>query len=72
VFEPFSESSDYFRSDKQVLINLRVRDMDALVTQLGDAGIELANDLVEEGVGRFVRIHDPEGNPIELWEPPAA
>jgi predicted enzyme related to lactoylglutathione lyase len=25
------------------------------------------------GVGRFARIHDPEGNPIELWEPaPAA
>ena len=24
-----------------------------------------------EGVGRFARVHDPEGNPIELWEPPA-
>jgi|GEM_PF-4827332 len=21
------------------------------------------------GVGRFARIHDPEGNQIELWEP---
>ena len=72
VFEPFSEGSDYFPSDKRLLINLRVRDMDGLVAQLAAAGVELANDLVEEGVGRFVRIHDPEGNPIELWEPPAA
>ena len=23
------------------------------------------------GVGRFARIHDPEGNPIELWQPDA-
>jgi predicted enzyme related to lactoylglutathione lyase len=25
-----------------------------------------------DGVGRFARVHDPEGNAIELWEPPAA
>ena len=26
----------------------------------------------DPSVGRFARIHDPEGNPIELWEPPAS
>jgi predicted enzyme related to lactoylglutathione lyase len=24
----------------------------------------------DPAVGRFARVHDPEGNPIELWEPP--
>jgi catechol 2,3-dioxygenase-like lactoylglutathione lyase family enzyme len=70
VFAPFAADSDYFPPDKAVLINLRVRDMEGLVGQLRAAAIEPAKDETMPGVGRFVRIHDPEGNPIELWEPP--
>ena len=75
VFEPFKQDSDYFPAEKQVMINLRVSDLDALLASLRDAGIEVITkaewDATPE-IGRFARIHDPEGNPIELWEPPAA
>ena len=71
VFEPFKHDSDYFAADKQAMINLRVRDLDGLLEQLRSAGIEVITkaewDMPE--VGRFARIHDPEGNAIELWEP---
>ncbi len=73
VFSPFKRESDYFSADKQWMINLRVDDLDALVAQLGSAGIAVETRPDEwdtPETGRFARIHDPEGNPIELWEPP--
>ena len=53
------------------MINLRVDDLDAMIAQLEAAGIavETRDEWDEPDVGRFARIHDPEGNPIELWEP---
>jgi len=71
VFEPFKESSDYFPADRTAMINLRVRDLKALLERLRGAGIDITQEQTHEGVGSFARIHDPEGNPIELWEPPA-
>jgi predicted enzyme related to lactoylglutathione lyase len=71
VFEPFKADSDYFAADKQTMINLRVSDLDGLLAKLRSDGIEIAREEEMEGVGRFARIHDPEGNPIELWEPVA-
>ena len=74
VFEPFKADTDYFAADKQFMLNLRVRDLDSLCEQLNAAGIDVITkpewDAHPE-VGRFARIHDPEGNAIELWEPPA-
>lgn len=70
VFAPFARDSDYFAADKGWMLNLRVDDLDALLEQLLSAGI--AAETREEWnseIGRFARIHDPEGNPIELWEP---
>jgi predicted enzyme related to lactoylglutathione lyase len=71
VFEPFNADSDYFAADKQAMINLRVSDLDSLVEKLEGAGIDVITkpewDAPE--IGRFARIHDPEGNAIELWEP---
>jgi predicted enzyme related to lactoylglutathione lyase len=71
VFEPFPEASDYFPSEKQAMINLRVRDLEGLLERLRSAGIEMANEQRDTQAGSFARIHDPEQNPIELWEPPA-
>ncbi|WP_118857700.1 VOC family protein [Sphingomonas mesophila] len=74
VFEPFKADSDYFAADKQAMINLRVDDLDSLLADLRAAGIEVITkdewDAMPE-VGRFARIHDPEGNAIELWQPAA-
>ena len=72
VFEPFKSDSTYFAADKQAMINLRVRDLDGLLSKLRAAGIEVEREETMDGVGRFARIHDPERNPIELWEPPAS
>lgn len=71
VFEPFSMTSDYFPAEKQVMINLRVSDMEGLLAGLRAAGIEVTTkeEWDAAGIGRFARVHDPEGNPIELWEP---
>ena len=71
VFEPFKADSDYFPADRTAMINLRVRDLKGLLERLRGAGIEITQEQTHEGVGSFARIHDPEGNPIELWEPPA-
>jgi len=70
VFQPFPASSDYFPADRQTMLNLRVDGLDALIAQLEQAGIEVLRKAEWDGeYGRFARIHDPEGNPIELWEP---
>jgi predicted enzyme related to lactoylglutathione lyase len=72
VFAPFPRSTDYFPADKSWMLNLRVSDLDALLHDLAAAGIAaLTNpDWDTPQTGRFARIHDPEGNPIELWQPP--
>lgn len=71
VFSPFKADSDYFAADKQTMINLRVTDLDRLLAKLRQAGIEVSREEEMDGVGRFARVHDPEGNAIELWEPSA-
>lgn len=70
VFAPFSADTDYFgRDDQAFMLNFRVNDLDAMLAQLREADIDISREEEMEGVGRFARIHDPEGNPIELWEP---
>ena len=71
VFEPFSAETDYFPKDRSAMINLRVRDLDGLLASLRAAGVEIASEDRGTEAGDFARVHDPEGNPIELWEPPA-
>ncbi len=69
VFAPFANDTDYFGADRQFMVNFRVRDLDAMLAQLADAGHEASHHHTMDGVGRFARVHDPEGNPIELWQP---
>ena len=70
VFAPFPNDSDYFgNAEKNWMVNFRVRDLDAMVAQLRAARIDVSVDPENYPNGRFARLHDPEGNPIELWEP---
>jgi predicted enzyme related to lactoylglutathione lyase len=70
VFAPFPDSTRYFgASDKAWMINFRVRDLAAMVAQLRAAGIAVDVDSTLYPNGRFARLNDPEGNPIQLWEP---
>jgi glyoxylase I family protein len=69
AFSPFPEASDYFGDFKRVwMVNFRVRDLDAMTAQLRAAGIAIDIDPQHYPNGRFARLHDPEGNPIELWQ----
>ena len=72
VLAPFPASTDYFPAHKQWMLNLRVSGLDALLDELAAAGVAIRRDPEWDTpeTGRFARIHDPEGNPIELWEPP--
>jgi predicted enzyme related to lactoylglutathione lyase len=71
VFEPFKAETDYFPAEKTAMVNLRVSDLDGLLADLRAADIEVTQEQEMAGLGKFARIHDPEGNPIELWEPEA-
>lgn len=72
VFEPFARDSDYFAADKGHMINLRVTGLDAMLERLRAAGVEIITkpEWDSPELGRFARVHDPEGNAIELWEQP--
>jgi hypothetical protein len=50
-------------------INFRVDDLDAMVTQLRANGVDVEVDTEVYPNGRFAQSTDPEGNPIQLWEP---
>jgi glyoxylase I family protein len=70
VFSPFPETTKYFGDpNKYWMVNFRVRDLDKMVAQLRTAGIEVKVDPQSYPNGRFAHLHDPEGNPIELWQP---
>jgi glyoxylase I family protein len=73
AFAPFKETSGYFGDITKVwMLNFRVRDLDKMAAQLQAAGIEVKIDPEAYPNGRFARLRDPEGNPIELWQPKAA
>lgn len=73
VFSFFPLNTTYFApSEKQVMINLRVEDLDGLLENLIKKGVELTGDPLNEEYGKFALVIDPEGNKIELWEPPSS
>jgi len=70
VFAPFAHDTTYFGDMKnQWMINFRVKNLDAMVKQLRGKGIEVEVDPEEYPNGKFAQLFDPEGNPIQLWEP---
>ncbi len=70
VWAPFPADTTYFGTGgQQLMVNFRVRDLDAMLGQLRAAGVDV-DDLVEEmEFGRFAWATDLEGNRFELWEP---
>jgi len=56
------------------MLNLWIQDLDGLIAKLqaADIAVEIREEWQEPANGRFARIYDPEGTPIELWEPAPA
>jgi len=72
LWSPFAADTNYFAPSTQpYMINFRVDDLDALLTQLRADGVEVDDRVDESEYGRFGWIMDPEGRRIELWQPPA-
>ena len=68
LFSQFKADTDYFApSGKELMINLRVDDLDGLVADLVCKGIEILGRQ-DEDYGRFAWILDPDGVKIELWQ----
>jgi predicted enzyme related to lactoylglutathione lyase len=70
VFAPFPQDTKYFGDGpQQLMVNLRVDDLDALLEQLAAAGVRIDPKRDDYSYGRFAWIWDPEGNRVELWQP---
>ena len=64
--------SDYFApSMSPFMVNYRVEDLRGLLALLREEGCSVLDKVDESEFGRFGWVLDPEGNKIELWEPPA-
>lgn len=67
-----SAQSDYFApSASTFMVNYRVSDLNVLVTRLRGEGVKILDEVEVTSYGNFVHILDPDGNKVELWEPPA-
>lgn len=70
VFTPMTYAIDQFGDpQRDWALNLRVDDLPAMIEQLRAAGIEVT-DAELYSIGGFASLRDPEGNPIQLWQPP--
>jgi predicted enzyme related to lactoylglutathione lyase len=71
VWSIFPWESPYFGPEtNSFMVNYRVDDLDALLERLAAEGVEIDPKRENFEYGRFAWIVDPEGNRIELWEPP--
>jgi predicted enzyme related to lactoylglutathione lyase len=63
---------EYFApSTSAFMVNYRVADLDALVRELRAEGCNVLDKKDDSEYGKFAWVLDPEGNKVELWEPPA-
>jgi predicted enzyme related to lactoylglutathione lyase len=67
----FPLDTNYFGPSKQqAMLNLRVDDLDAILDKLRAAGADIDPKREDYDYGRFAWFNDPEGNRVELWQPP--
>lgn len=65
------ESEQFAPSDAPFMVNYRVEDLHALVAALRAEGCNVLDRIDDSEYGKFGWVIDPEGNKVELWQPPA-
>jgi predicted enzyme related to lactoylglutathione lyase len=65
------DGNNFTPSNAPFMVNYRVSDLTALLTALRAEGCDVLEKTEESEYGKFGWVMDPEGNKIELWEPPA-
>lgn len=72
IWSPFAQDTDKMApSTAPFMINFRVADLDALLVALRAEGCDVSGDAEASDFGKFGWVIDPDGNKVELWEPPA-
>lgn len=72
IWSPFKEDTSYFApSQSSFMVNFRVDDLHALLAALRAENCQVDDKVEESGYGKFGWVMDPEGNRVELWQPPA-
>ena len=71
IWALFEKNTEYFgRKSQQAMVNYRVKNLRKTLDGLSSKGVRVDKRVEESGYGKFGWIYDPEGNKIELWEPP--
>jgi len=70
AWSPFAADAKYFPNS--FMINFRVDNLDAMLAQLRAMGDAVDEKIDDSEYGRFGWVTDPEGNRIELWQPPSS
>lgn len=71
VWSVFKDSSQYFEpSQAKFMINYRVEDLQTVLDALRSEGCNVDTRTEESEFGKFGWVMDPDGNRVELWEPP--
>ena len=71
IWNLFKDDTTYFApSASSFMVNYRVDDLHALLTVLREEGCDVDEKVEESEYGKFGWVMDPEGNRVELWEPP--
>lgn len=72
LWTPFKADTGYFApSEAPFMVNFRVADLHGLLAALRAEGCDVLEKVDESEYGKFGWVMDPEGNKVELWEPPA-
>jgi predicted enzyme related to lactoylglutathione lyase len=64
------DGDNFAPSTAPFMVNYRVSDLDALLAALRVEGCSVLGNPEESGFGKFGWVMDPEGNKVELWQPP--
>ncbi|MBK8701351.1 MAG: VOC family protein [Saprospiraceae bacterium] len=72
AWSPFVRDTSYFQpSNQDFMVNYRVDDLEALLMDLASKGVLPVGEMVVQECGKFAWILDPDGQKIELWQPPS-
>jgi len=63
------DSQWFAPSDASFMINYRVDDLDGILAQLREGGVEILKGPDSDENGSFAWVLDPDGNKVELWQP---
>ena len=71
IWSPFKDDTTYFApSPSSFMVNYRVEDLHGLLARLREEGCAVEDRVEESEFGKFGWVMDPEGNKLEIWQPP--